>query len=120
MTSDDQLATAEAGTHCITCSDEGVPMRVLRIDERRDLALCEDLDVVENLFLGQELSPLRLDKVAMEVKSWELLRQLSAKIPTVRIPIASLSGGKRQTVAIARSNSQCARIEVIRPASLTR
>jgi simple sugar transport system ATP-binding protein/D-xylose transport system ATP-binding protein len=39
----------------------------------------------------------------MEVKSWELLRQLSAKIPTVRIPIASLSGGQRQTVAIARS-----------------
>lgn len=42
MTPDDQLATAEAGTHCITCSDEGVPMRVVRIDERRDLALCED------------------------------------------------------------------------------
>ncbi len=36
-------------------------------------------------------------------RSWELLRQLSAKIPTVRIPIASLSGGQRQTVAIARS-----------------
>ena len=69
----------------------------------QDLALCENLNVVENLFLGQELSPLRLDEVAMEVKSWELLRQLSAKIPTVRIPIASLSGGQRQTVAIARS-----------------
>ncbi len=35
--------------------------------------------------------------------AWELLRQLSAKIPSVRIPIASLSGGQRQTVAIARS-----------------
>jgi D-xylose transport system ATP-binding protein len=69
----------------------------------QDLALCENLNVVENLFLGQELSPLRLDEVGMEVKSWELLRQLSAKIPTVRIPIASLSGGQRQTVAIARS-----------------
>jgi D-xylose transport system ATP-binding protein len=69
----------------------------------QDLALCENLNVVENLFLGQELSPARLDEVAMEVKSWELLRQLSAKIPTVRIPIASLSGGQRQTVAIARS-----------------
>jgi D-xylose transport system ATP-binding protein len=69
----------------------------------QDLALCENLNVVENLFLGQELSPLRLDEVAMEVKSWELLRQLSARIPTVRIPIASLSGGQRQTVAIARS-----------------
>jgi simple sugar transport system ATP-binding protein/D-xylose transport system ATP-binding protein len=69
----------------------------------QDLALCENLNVVENLFLGQELSPLRLDEVAMEVKSWELLRQLSARIPTVRVPIASLSGGQRQTVAIARS-----------------
>jgi D-xylose transport system ATP-binding protein len=39
----------------------------------------------------------------MERQSWELLRQLSAKIPSVRIPVASLSGGQRQTVAIARS-----------------
>jgi D-xylose transport system ATP-binding protein len=39
----------------------------------------------------------------MERSSWELLRQLSAKIPSVRIPVASLSGGQRQTVAIARS-----------------
>ena len=36
-------------------------------------------------------------------RAWELLRELSAKIPTVRIPVASLSGGQRQTVAIARS-----------------
>jgi D-xylose transport system ATP-binding protein len=69
----------------------------------QDLALCENLNVIENLFLGQELRALRLDDVAMEVRSWELLRQLSAKIPTVRIPVASLSGGQRQTVAIARS-----------------
>lgn len=69
----------------------------------QDLALCENLSVVENLFLGQELSPLRLDEVTMENRSWELLRQLSAKIPTVRIPVAALSGGQRQTVAIARS-----------------
>lgn len=69
----------------------------------QDLALCENLNVVENLFLGQELRPSRLDEVAMEIKSWELLRQLSAKIPTVHIPVASLSGGQRQTVAIARS-----------------
>ena len=69
----------------------------------QDLALCENLSVVENLFLGAELRPLRLDEVAMEVRSWQLLRQLSAKIATVRVPIASLSGGQRQTVAIARS-----------------
>jgi ABC-type sugar transport system ATPase subunit len=39
----------------------------------------------------------------METRSWELLQQLSAKIPTIRVPVASLSGGQRQTVAIARS-----------------
>jgi simple sugar transport system ATP-binding protein/D-xylose transport system ATP-binding protein len=69
----------------------------------QDLALCENLNVVENLFLGHELNRGRLDEVAMEVRSWELLRELSAKIPTVRLPVASLSGGQRQTVAIARS-----------------
>src|SRR3954471_15794096 len=69
----------------------------------QDLSLCENLDVVENLFLGQWLRRSRLDEVKMEVRSWELLRELSAKIPTVRIPVASLSGGQRQTVAIARS-----------------
>ena len=69
----------------------------------QDLALCENLNVVENLFLGREIQRGRLDEVAMETRSWELLRQLSAKIPTVRIPVASLSGGQRQTVAIARS-----------------
>ncbi len=69
----------------------------------QDLALCENLNVVENLFLGHELKPSRLDEVTMEVRSWELLRELSAKIPTVRVPVAALSGGQRQTVAIARS-----------------
>ena len=70
----------------------------------QDLALCDNLDVVANLYLGQELSSAgTLNEVEMEKQSWALLRQLSAKIPSVRIPIASLSGGQRQTVAIARS-----------------
>ncbi|WP_018235494.1 ATP-binding cassette domain-containing protein [Ensifer sp. BR816] len=69
----------------------------------QDLALCENLDVVANLFLGHELSPWQLDEVAMEVRAWTLLRELAARIPSVREPIASLSGGQRQTVAIARS-----------------
>jgi D-xylose transport system ATP-binding protein len=46
---------------------------------------------------------LRLDEVAMEVKAWTLLNELSARIPSVRDVVASLSGGQRQTVAIARS-----------------
>ncbi len=70
----------------------------------QDLALCDNLDVVGNLFLGNEVLRARaLDEVTMEQESWRLLRELSAKIPSVRIPVASLSGGQRQTVAIARS-----------------
>ena len=70
----------------------------------QDLALCDNLDVVANLFLGQErlVGPI-IDEAGMEKEAWRLLRTLSAKIPSVRIPIASLSGGQRQTVAIARS-----------------
>ena len=70
----------------------------------QDLALCDNLDVVANLFLGQERATASiLDEVEMEKESWRLLRTLSAKIPSVRIPISALSGGQRQTVAIARS-----------------
>ena len=65
--------------------------------------MCENLDVVSNIFLGQELKPFQLDEVSMEVKAWTLLNELSARIPNVRSVVASLSGGQRQTVAIARS-----------------
>jgi D-xylose transport system ATP-binding protein len=70
----------------------------------QDLALCDNLDVVANLFLGSEMSRVTvLDEVAMEKRSQDLLHTLSIKIPSVRIPVASLSGGQRQTVAISRS-----------------
>lgn len=69
----------------------------------QDLALCENLDVVANIYLGKELNPFRLDEVSMEVRAWTLLNELSARIPNVREAVASLSGGQRQTVAIARS-----------------
>jgi ABC-type sugar transport system ATPase subunit len=44
-----------------------------------------------------------MDEIQMEKRSWELLAELSAKIPSVRNPVAALSGGQRQTVAIARA-----------------
>ena len=70
----------------------------------QDLALCDNLDVVANLFLGREgRRGAALDEVEMERQASDLLRSLAAKIPSVRIPVASLSGGQRQTVAIARS-----------------
>jgi D-xylose transport system ATP-binding protein len=69
----------------------------------QDLALCENLDVVVISISARSSSPFALDEVSMEIKAWTLLRELSARIPSVREPIASLSGGQRQTVAIARS-----------------
>jgi D-xylose transport system ATP-binding protein len=70
----------------------------------QDLALCDNLDVVANLWLGRELTlDGALDEVGMEERTWSLLRELAAKIPSVRTPVATLSGGQRQTVAIARS-----------------
>jgi D-xylose transport system ATP-binding protein len=71
----------------------------------QDLALCDNLDVVANLFLGRE--PLgavpTLDELSMETSSLTLLERLSIKIPSVRTPVASLSGGQRQSIAVARA-----------------
>ncbi|MFC7362461.1 ATP-binding cassette domain-containing protein [Nocardioides astragali] len=69
----------------------------------QDLALCDNLDVVANLFLGCERGRPLLAEEEMEQRAWDLLKQLAAKIPSVRIQVAALSGGQRQTVAIARS-----------------
>ncbi|MEU1181251.1 ATP-binding cassette domain-containing protein [Streptomyces sp. NPDC005820] len=70
----------------------------------QDLAMCDNLDVVGNLFLGREIHRLGiLDEVEMERRTRELLHTLSIRIPDVRIPVAALSGGQRQVVAITRS-----------------
>ncbi len=70
----------------------------------QDLALCDNLDVVANLYLGREATSfLPLDEVTMERFSLETLRSLSVSIPNVRTIIASLSGGQRQSVAISRA-----------------
>lgn len=87
----------------VTMTDPSAALNLGIATVFQDLALCENLDVVANIFLGRELKPMQLDETAMEVRSWTLLNELSARIPSVRIPIASLSGGQRQTVAIARS-----------------
>lgn len=87
----------------VTLDDPSASLKLGIATVFQDLALCENLDVVANIFLGRELNPLRLDEVAMELKAWTLLNELSARIPSVREPVASLSGGQRQTVAIARS-----------------
>ncbi|MFL6139980.1 MAG: ATP-binding cassette domain-containing protein [Frankiaceae bacterium] len=76
----------------------------------QDLALCDNIDVAGNLFLGREVvvpgvgaATGWMRQVEMERQASELLRTLSVKIPDVRLQVASLSGGQRQSVAIARS-----------------
>ncbi|MBB5867610.1 D-xylose transport system ATP-binding protein [Allocatelliglobosispora scoriae] len=70
----------------------------------QDLALADNLDVVGNLFLGHEKTQTGLlNEIDMEKQASELLKSLSVKIPSVRVPVAGLSGGQRQSVAIARS-----------------
>jgi D-xylose transport system ATP-binding protein len=74
----------------------------------QDLALCDNLDVVQNLFLGREVRPgptlAPLDEIAMERESRSLLDSLAVRtLKSVRSEVGGLSGGQRQTVAIARS-----------------
>jgi D-xylose transport system ATP-binding protein len=72
----------------------------------QDLALCDNLDIVENMFLGrEEITRLRtLDENSMEKLARQALASLSVRtVRSVRQLVASLSGGQRQTVAIAKS-----------------
>ncbi len=68
----------------------------------QDLALCDNLDVVANLFLGRE-SSFVLDEKAMEQEAVGLLSRLGVTIPNVRVEVAALSGGQRQSIAVARA-----------------
>ena len=67
--------------------------------------LVESLDVVENLFLGQELRARTglLDSHTMREQAREHLGRLSARVPDLQVPLQSLSAGQRQCVAIART-----------------
>jgi D-xylose transport system ATP-binding protein len=72
----------------------------------QDLALCDNLDVVANLFLGREEKATisgMLEEEAMEKRALAVLQILNVKIPSVRTPMAGLSGGQRQSVAVARA-----------------
>src|SRR4249919_172842 len=72
----------------------------------QDLALCDNLDVVQNMYLGREDRDwlFRLKEAPMEQKTSETLASLAVTtIGSVRQPVATLSGGQRQSVAVARS-----------------
>jgi D-xylose transport system ATP-binding protein len=71
----------------------------------QDLALCDNLDIVQNMFLGREKrSGLVLDETTMEQMAADTLAGLSVRtVKSLRQLVASLSGGQRQTVAIAKA-----------------
>jgi D-xylose transport system ATP-binding protein len=106
-----------AGIHAFDSGDylfEGHPVHVTNPKQAnalgievvyQDLALCDNLDIVQNLYLGREaLSSGFLDEIAMEERAAETLAGLSVRtVKSVRQKVASLSGGQRQTVAIARA-----------------
>ena len=72
----------------------------------QDLALCDNLDVVQNMYLGREAHDFiqRLNEPTMEQKTVETMRSLSVTtLRSVRQRVASLSGGQRQSVAVARA-----------------
>src|SRR5438309_6176715 len=72
----------------------------------QDLALCDNLDVVQNMYLGREAhSPIQiLNEPVMEGKTAATLKSLAVTtIRSIRQPVATLSGGQRQSVAVARA-----------------
>jgi ABC-type sugar transport system ATPase subunit len=93
---------------------EGRPVRIrsprdaahLGIDTvYQDLALCDNLDIVQNMYLGRErMHGLVMDEEAMETEAGKTLSSLAVTtVRSIRQPVASLSGGQRQSVAIAKA-----------------
>lgn len=111
------LVKCVAGIHGIDSGDyifDGQPVHVAGPRDAaglgieivyQDLALCDNLDIVQNMFLGREpKAGLVLDEAQMEIKARDTLASLSVRtVASVRQLVASLSGGQRQTVAIAKS-----------------
>ncbi|AQA04334.1 sugar ABC transporter ATP-binding protein [Mycobacterium sp. MS1601] len=111
------LVKAIAGIHPIDSGQylfEGTPVTVHGPNDvaalgvevvYQDLALCDNLDIVENMFLGREIKRRGLlDEARMETMARKALASLSVRtVKSVRQTVSSLSGGQRQTVAIAKS-----------------
>ncbi|MCV2395765.1 ATP-binding cassette domain-containing protein [Actinotalea sp. M2MS4P-6] len=82
----------------------------------QDLALCENLSVADNIFLGRERRVMRggpMDRDGMELAARSILRDLTVNIPSVRTPVRELSAGQRQAVAIARTLTSEPRLLVL-------
>jgi ABC-type sugar transport system ATPase subunit len=81
----------------------------------QDLALCDNLDIVQNMYLGRELlRHLQLDEINMELTAKRTLSDLSVvSVRSIRQPVGSLSGGQRQAVAVARAVMQEAKLLIM-------
>jgi D-xylose transport system ATP-binding protein len=85
----------------------------------QDLALCDNLDIVGNLFLGREEEMVKFPQLAplnendMELRTLEVLRILDVKVPSVRVPVATMSGGQRQSIAVARTILRNAKVVML-------
>jgi D-xylose transport system ATP-binding protein len=82
----------------------------------QDLALCDNLDVVQNMFLGREVRDFlfRLKEPVMEQRTAETLKSLAVTtIKSIRQPVASLSGGQRQSVAVAKAVQWNSRLVIL-------
>jgi D-xylose transport system ATP-binding protein len=82
----------------------------------QDLALADNLDVVQNMYLGRELADgfRRMDETTMEAKAQETLKSLSVTtLSSVRQTVAGLSGGQRQSVAVAKAVMWNSRVVIL-------
>jgi ABC-type sugar transport system ATPase subunit len=81
----------------------------------QDLALCDNLDIVQNMFLGHEpLSRGVLDEDSMEIAARKTLEELRVRtVRSIRMPVAALSGGQRQSVAVAKALLANAKLVVL-------
>jgi ABC-type sugar transport system ATPase subunit len=81
----------------------------------QDLALCDNLDIVQNMFLGHEATKVGLlNEITMELETKQLLRDLSVfTVQSVRQLVGSLSGGQRQAIAVARAVLRDAKLVIM-------
>lgn len=81
----------------------------------QDLALCDNLDIVQNMYLGREETKFgALDEIKMELATNQLLKDLSVStVKSVRQLVASLSGGQRQAIAVARAVMRDSRLVIL-------
>ncbi|MET7396819.1 ATP-binding cassette domain-containing protein [Dactylosporangium sp. NPDC005572] len=102
VTADDGMIEQDGRPVRIASPHEAQQLGVSTVHQ--DLALCENLDVVGNLFLGAERRRWTvLNHIRMERSARDLLSSLDVRIRDIRVPVAMLSGGQRQSVAIARA-----------------